>query len=330
MVKHPILPFACMIATAVILSSMGCRSARLSEHPDATLSAHLIAGPGLAPGKSSPLVVTATLKDGQKIHTRGAGKGTLDWDYLAISGQGIHFDNGTVKLQEDPRTLPLSSTKLEIESKENAALKTRLEIPLRFDTHYVADYSGSNGKPGRDGMDGFNGRDGAKGSADLFDPKPGENGTDGDNGSNGGDATPGHNGKTVRAWIALHPEKTELLQIKVAAEGSESFFLVDSHRGSLLIKSDGGNGALGGRGGKGGRGGAGGQGIPAGMDGRNGLHGRDGAPSKGGDGGTIIVTVDPKAKAHAGVISFSNRSGSPGGYDGPKPEIREETVPALW
>jgi len=54
----------------------------------------------------------------------------------------------------------------------------------------------------------------------------------------------------------------------------------------------------------------------------------DGRPGSPGAAGSIVVSVDPEAQGHLGVLQLTNKSGA--GAAGRPPEIRVEPVAPLW
>lgn len=317
------------LSVVLILSSQACKPVRQFEVPASRLRARTLFVGALAPGGSGEVGLEALWGDGKRLDTEAQGEARLQWGQFAYQGQGVAFSRGRLTLSKDHREIPEKGAWIEFWAKEQPNLKTRLEVPVRFDGYFVADFSGSNGFDGSEGKAGRDGASGAAGSSLPNASEPGGRGGNGGNGEPGKDGRDGVRGSEVRVWVTLMPGQAEQLQVK-ASDGHKTFFYrVDARRGAVLIKADGGNGGEGGRGGKGGRGGSGGLGSPNGKEGRDGYKGPDGAPGRGGDGGSIHVTVDPKAMPFVSSLSFSNRGGVPMGQDGPAPVIVEQAVPSL-
>lgn len=321
------------------LVALGCKSiqvavgtrTRLADVPVVALKASLPKGPGLGPGQATPLVVVATTQDGRELATEGDGHGPVLWDSFDIQGAIAQVDgHGIVTLPVDPRESEGRLPHLRIIAKGQPGAAAELDIPVRYDCAFVADFSGRPGSSGSRGRDGASGRTGTSGSSLPGHEKPGGRGGNGEDGTNGGSGGRGEPGKAVQVWITLKAGPRPLLQVRVAGDGREQCFLVDPQGGSLLVKTDGGKGGAGGSGGQGGQGGQGGSGWPPGSSGLSGHSGRAGGSGFGGDGGVIHVAVDPQARPYLGVIRFSSQGAPFGGKDGPPPEIRDESVAALW
>jgi hypothetical protein len=281
-------------------------------------------GPAIAPGGKSPLVVTFTGADGKTYVTEGQGHGKIMWNDLGVTATVATVNKkGIVSLPKDPRISDGKVPHVMITAPSHPDMHAELDIPLRYNVAFMANFSGASGTNGSDGMDGSSGSSGSMGSTDPDNPSPGgdgsdgSDGTDGSNGSDGGDAPP------VQVRIALRGGNHPLLQVAVYAANHKRFFLVDPQGGSLTVTADGGSGGSAGRGGRGGQGGSGGSGTPSGNSGRDGSDGHDGIPGSDGRGGSISVTYDPQAKPYLGAIHLSNRSG-------PRPVFTEEAVAVLW
>jgi len=230
---------------------------------------------------------------------------------------------GVVSLPKDPRISDGKVPRITITVPSHPDLHAELDIPVRYDEKYTANFSGSRGNSGLNGTDGMSGASGSMGSTDPNNPSPGGNGADGTNGSDGQDGDRGGDAPPVQVRVALRTGNHPLLQVSVSAAGHQKFYLVDPQGGSLTVTADGGPGGSGGRGGRGGQGGSGGMGTPPGSSGRNGLDGRNGWDGPPGNGGSITVTYDPQAKPFLSVIRLSAKNGPP-------PVYKEEPVAPLW
>jgi hypothetical protein len=296
----------------------------LEKIPVTSMQASLPKGTGIGPGEKLPLIVTFTEQDGKVLTTEGAGHGKIMWNELNVTATVATVDKkGNVSLAKDPRISDGKVPHISITAPSHPELHTDLDIPVRYDERYVANFSGSKGMDGSSGSDGMSGSSGSSGSMDPNNPSAGGNGGDGTDGSNGGDGGRGGDAPPVQVRVAFRAGSHPLLQVSVSAAGHQKFYLVDPQGGSLSVKADGGAGGQGGRGGRGGTGGSGGMGSPSGSSGRNGLDGRSGSDGPPGKGGSITVTYDPQAKSYLSVIYLSN-SGAP------KPVFQEQAVPALW
>jgi len=211
-----------------------------------------------------------------------------------------------------------------------------LDIPVRYDLGFVADFSGAKGTNGADGIAGYDGSAGVDGAPATVDPVTGQLGTQGSGGSgsgggNGGagsDGRDGSPGEKVQVWMKRAPGTPTRLRVKVASNTKTLFFLVDPNGGSLRILANGGRGGRGGIGGRGGHGGSGGNGFPPGPSGADGIAGFDGRPGADGAVGTITVWVDPDAQPYLACLNFVNRDGA--GSAGLAPTIEVEPVTDAW
>ncbi len=325
------------LAVAALLSLVGCGSigvalgmrTRLDKLPVTALSASLYPQPGLSPGKSGRLVITATTADGKQWVTVGPGQGKVLFDSFTFDATIATVDKkGNVSLPADPRISDAAMPHVRITAIGHPDISAELDIPVRYDVAFTAHFSGQPGSSGFDGTDGLDGNAGSDGSNDLTNPSAGGNGTDGSNGGDGDDGEPGQPGENVHVWVTLKAADRPLLQVRAASSTREQLFLVDTGGGTLAVDANGGAGGAGGSGGRGGRGGSGGDGFPPGMPGHDGLNGLDGHAGSGGAAGTITVSIDPKAQGFADRLHFSNKSGD--GIPGPIPIVRIETVPAIW
>jgi hypothetical protein len=302
---------------------------RLDKVPVTALSASLSPGPGLGPGKSGRLVITATTSDGKQFVTVGPGRGKVLFDSFTFNATVATVNKkGKVSLPADPRLSEGVVPHIRILVIGHLDVIGDLDIDVRYDIAFTADFSGSTGSRGFDGSNGMDGSAGSNGSIDLTNPSAGGNGTDGSTGGDGGNGGPGQPGGNVHVWLTLKSGDHPLLQVRAASSKQEKLFLVDPNGGSLAVNADGGPGGAAGSGGRGGRGGSGGSGFPPGLSGQDGRNGFDGHAGTDGAAGTIVVSVDPAAQPFLGRLRLSNKSG--GGHAGPAPEIRVEPVPPIW
>src|SRR5271166_4912376 len=297
----------------------------LAKTPVTSIAASLPKGPGIAPGEKLPLVVVVTGTDGKVLQTEGAGKGKVLWKDLNVTATVVTVNQkGIVSLPKDPRISDgkVAHVTTTVPSHPDVSA-TGLDIPVRYDYGFIANFSGGPGSSGMNGSDGMDGASGSMGSMDPNNPSAGGNGGNGTDGGNGGDGGPGGDAPPVQVRITVKTEGRPLLQVSVAANGKTKFYLVDPAGGSLTIKADGGPGGSGGRGGRGGSGGSGGTGTPNGNSGRNGMDGHDGSSGYPGRGGLITVKYDPAAKPYMAKVRLSAQNG-------PTPIIQDEPVAPLW
>ena len=296
----------------------------LDRTPVQSIVASMPQGPGIAPGQKSPLIVTFTEPTGKILTTEGKGRGKVMWKELNVAASVVTVNNkGVLSLDRDPRTSDGKVGHIIVTVPSHPDLRAELDVPLRYDRKYTANFSGASGLDGSSGMNGSDGISGSPGSIDPNNPSAGGNGGDGSDGTDGGDGSSGGNALPVQIRVALRAGTHPLLQVSVSSAGKQRFYLIDPQGGSLTVSADGGRGGNGGKGGRGGRGGMGGAGSPSGSSGTDGHDGRDGMSGSSGSGGLITVTCDPQAKPYLGVIHLSSQNG-------PAPLFKQETVAALW
>jgi hypothetical protein len=324
-------PAACaLLASLIVLSACATVQVHLgmkvylAKTPIASTKATMPKGPGIAPGQKSPLVVVVTEPNGKLLQTEGAGHGKILWKDLQLTASVVTVNQkGILSLRHDPRISDGKDPHVTITIPSHPDMRAELDIPVRYDYPFTANYYGSPGSSGMNGMDGTDGTSGSMGSTDPNNPSAGGDGGNGSDGSNGSDGGSGGNAPPVQIQVAFRAGSHPLLQISVSAAGKRKLYLVDPQGGSLMVKAEGGSGGSGGRGGRGGRGGSGGIGTPNGSSGSNGSDGHNGSDGSAGKAGSITVTYDPQTKPYLGIIHLSNRGAPP-------PVFKEETVAALW
>lgn len=339
------LRYLCVAAgLAGVLGMTGCTAIKvklgvrvhLAKLPVTTMEASLPMNPAIAPGQSSPLVVTFSDANGKTWVTEGKGKGKILWSDLVVTPSLVTVKKkGVLALAHDPRKSEGKTGHLEITVPSRPDLKAQLDIPVRYNIAFTANFDGAGGSSGMDGTNGSDGTAGMQGSPGSCgdvnvpggDGGPGGNGTDGGNGDDGGS---GGDAPAVKVMITVQPGTTPLLQAVVSAPGrKDRHFLVDPRGGSLTILADGGaggQGGSGGRGGAGGPGGDGGDGCPSGNggnDGTSGNNGMAGSDGPSGRAGTISVVYDPAVKPYLAAIKTSNKGA-------PAPDYQESAIAPLW
>ncbi len=323
---------AASLGLVFLLALSGCASLQvhlgmkvdLTKTPVASIEVIQPKGPGIVPGQKSPLVVEVTQPDGKVLQTEGAGGGKVMWRDLTVTATVVSVNQkGVISLPHDPRVSDGKLPHVTVTAPSHPGLRAELDIPLRYDYKFSADFSASNGANGMDGTAGLDGTSGSLGSIDPNNPSPGGDGSNGGNGSDGQNGRPGGDAPPVNIQMTLRAGDHPLLQIAVFAAAHKRFYLVDPQGGSLTVKADGGSGGRGGTGGRAGRGGSGGIGSPNGRNGNDGLSGQDGMNGSNGRGGAITVTCDPQAQPYLATLHLSNRGG-------PHPVFQEAPVPPLW
>src|ERR1700722_1514879 len=153
---------------------------RLDKLPVTTVSASMVSKRGgptvsaLGPGQSARLVLIATTLDGKQFATVGAGSGKVAFDNYTIEPTIVAVSKrGAVSLSSDPRVSEGKVAHLHIITTAHPEVVTDLDIPVRYDIPFVANFSGSNGSAGSDGTNGLDGSAGSDGSPGSVDPTTG-------------------------------------------------------------------------------------------------------------------------------------------------------------
>lgn len=337
----PTILLGLVVGCSAVAEFLGLRI-RLDKIPVTAVSASLVDKRGapiaaLGPGQSGSLVLTATAEDGKQYPSVGAGHGKVAMDNYTITATIVTVSkSGSVSLSPDPRVSEGKVAHLHIVVRAHPEVTADLEIAVRYDIAFSANFSGADGTNGIDGIDGMDGMAGTDGTPATTDPVTGVTttqgsggrGGDGSNGGDGGNGGDGSPGQSVHVWVRLESGARPLLQVKVAGGTRQALYLIDPSGGSLKVTANGGRGGSAGRGGRGGRGGSGGNGFPPGFSGLDGHPGSDGRPGSGGAAGTIAISVDPPAQSFLRCITWSNHTGD--GLPGPSPTITVEPVAPLW
>lgn len=284
---------------------------------------------GIAPGEKKSLVITFLKTDGSHLQTEGEGQGLVLWDDLRVSTTlGMVNGKGQLALPADPRISEGKTPHITVTVPSHPDLGAELDVPVRYDRPFVAQFSGREGASGASGTDGLDGSSGSFGSMDPDHPSAGGDGGDGGSGGSGSNGWPGEDGAELRVQVALRHGFRPLLQVAVNGASRRELFLVDPQGGSLTVKAEGGSGGSGGKGGRGGRGGSGGMGSPNGRNGSDGSSGRDGHAGRAGKAGAITVIYDPQAAHYLKALQFLNKDGD--GRPGPPVSFIAAPVPPLW
>jgi hypothetical protein len=301
----------------------------LATLPVTSMEASLPKEPAIAPGQKSPLVVRFSTPDGKTWQTEGQGGGKILWSDLTVTPTIVTVNNkGVLSLARDPRLSDGKTGHVVITAPSHPELRAELDVPLRYNIAYRANFSGASGASGFDGTAGLDGSSGSDGTVDPNDPTAGPsaggNGTDGGNGGDGTNGGDGGDAPNVQVWLAPHPGPQTLIEAKVLADkGRPRYYLIDPNGGSLTVTADGGEGGKGGKGGRGGRGGSGGSGMPPGISGNDGRDGMDGRDGSDGRGGQITVTCDPAVQTWLRIVKLS-------ASNGPKTILQTAPVAPLW
>jgi hypothetical protein len=332
--KGPVAGLAALILALFSLAgceTVGVRGTRtqLARLPVTTVSASLYPQSTLSPGESGQLIIVASASDGRQWTTVGPGHGTVLFDNFVLNATVAQVSaKGVVSIPSDPRLSEGKEALCRVTVVGHPDVTTELQVPLRYDIAFTADFSGKPGLDGIDGADGLPGVDGASGPNDPTSPSRGGRGSDGSNGSDGGNGGNGQPGESVHVWITLEPGTRGFLQVRTASATREQLFLIDPNGGSLSVDTQGGPGGRAGRGGKGGRGGSGGGGFPRGSAGNYGMNGHDGIAGSDGAPGEIVVSIDPAARQYLDRFHLCHRCDN--GTPGSPLVVRTEPVPPIW
>jgi hypothetical protein len=309
--------------------ALGLRE-RLDDKHVTSITASLADPDGIGPGQSTRLIIVANTLEGKQLVTVGPGHGRVLFSSFTYSSIVANVGKrGIVSLPDDPRVTEGKTPRIHIATIGHPAVVADLDVPVRYDVPFQADFSGHDGADGDNGSDGTAGSDGANGSTDPNRPVRGSNGGDGGRGRDGREGSDGGNGRTVDAWLTVRPGAKPMLQARLITDDAvEILYLIDPLGGSLTIATNGGKGGTGGRGGNGGAPGRGGNGDPMGRDGQAGSPGTPGRDGRPGMPGEIHLAVDPSAVPYLDRIHFSNLDGD--GKPGRSPSITVQSVPQIW
>src|ERR1700733_13653615 len=102
-VSFVFLALDALIGCSSIEVGLGLRM-RLDKVPVTAVSATLSPEPGLSPGKSGRLIITATTSDAKQFVTVGAGHGNVLFDSFTFAATTVTVNKkGVVSLPADPR-----------------------------------------------------------------------------------------------------------------------------------------------------------------------------------------------------------------------------------
>src|ERR1700733_11908724 len=174
------LQTACLLLAVFALC--GCASVQvhlgmkvyLDKTPVTAIQVTLPKSPAIGPGQKLPLVATLTEPDGKILQTEGAGQGKVMWKDLKVTATIAAVNQkGIVSLPRDPRISDGKVPHITITVPSHPDLRADLDIPVRYDEKYTANFSGSDGSSGMNGTDGNDGMSGRSGSLGTHNPSPG-------------------------------------------------------------------------------------------------------------------------------------------------------------
>jgi len=213
--------FAAACALAVLFAAAGCSGMKvkvgmkvpLNQTTVSAIQVSLPKGPAMAPGEHSPLLVQLTQPDGKVLVTEGVSQGKVMWKDLRVDADIVTAsDNGMLILNADPRVSEDQIPHVTVTVPSHPGLRADLDIPLRYDFKYTANFSGSNVIDGTSSSDGH----------------------------------------PVQLRVRLRQADHRLLQVSLRSGGTEDYYLIDPKGGSLMVRSDAGSGVWGGQGARGG------------------------------------------------------------------------------
>ena len=190
----PLLLRPHLLAPVALLSLIGCAPLKvrlgsripLPETPVSSIQATLPKGHAIAPGEKIPLVVSLTQPGGQILQTEGQGHGKIFWHDLKVDTSLVVFNGkGVLALSSDPRESEGQVAHITVTVPSHPDLRADLDVPLRYDFPYTANFSASSGSSGFDGSNGTSGSSGTTGSIDPNHPSAGGDGGNGSSGSDG-------------------------------------------------------------------------------------------------------------------------------------------------
>jgi len=204
----------------------------IAKLPVASMDARLQGDPGVAPGERSPLIVTLLQPDGTVLTTTGAGKGKVRWSDLVVTATTVSVNKkGVVSLAHDPRLSDGKMGHVTITVPSHPGLHVDLDIPVRYDYAFAANFSGSNGTNGLNGTDGTSGSNGSMGSMDPNNPSAGGDGGNGTDGGDGGNGSDGGDGPNVRNEAAAAGECSGGRSQAVVLPGRPAGWVADGELG---------------------------------------------------------------------------------------------------
>jgi uncharacterized membrane protein YgcG len=238
------------------------------------------------PGQRADLVVRVKLEDGKEYVTEGKARGNIDWSNFEVSSDKIEVGRkGAFFFPEDPRAYSEGYPLIRLQTAGHPDRNTQVEVPIRFDCDYVADFSGRDGRDGPDGPDGEE-------ATQEHGATRGQDGTSG---------TPGTSADSVQLWVGLirAADGVAFLQARARGvnSGVEHLYWVDTRGGRLTVLARGGSGGNGGNGGKPAKGTAAGGG---------------GNGGDAGSGGDVQVVMSPEAAEFAKLVRYETAAGKAG------------------
>jgi hypothetical protein len=182
----------------------------------------------VCPGYQIPLIATASLASVEKLKTEGAGGGKVLWSSFTAETRGAPLTpEGVFAVNDDPREILGYPAHVTLRIGLRGAV-AELDVPLRYNCAFDADFSGPSGNAGDSGADGY----------------------DGNQGGSGGQGWNGADGQQVQVSVSMVPGPapgTSLLSVFVQSGHTQRLYYIDPARGgSLLLRANGGDGGDGG------------------------------------------------------------------------------------
>jgi len=143
-----------LTVAAALLTLTGCTRiqvwlgsrVRLEKLPIVSIEARQLGDPGIVPGQQVPLFVSVKGTYGKPEVTEGTGRGRVLWDDIHIAATVVEVNGkGIASLSPDPRISDGKTPHLVITVPSHPDLQAELDIPVRYDASFTADFSGRAG-----------------------------------------------------------------------------------------------------------------------------------------------------------------------------------------
>src|SRR5262249_19012089 len=146
---RPRIPAVAILSLSLVIPTAGCAQVHLAKTPIATVRASLPNGPGIAPGENSPLVLTFAQPNSTVLLTRRKGRATVHWQdssiHDTVAGVG---GKGVQRGPADPRNSEGKVAHVAVAVPGHPGVETDLDIPIRSNYAFTANFYGVNGAPG--------------------------------------------------------------------------------------------------------------------------------------------------------------------------------------
>ena len=152
---------------AAIQVKLGSR-VYLAKTPVASIAATLPKGPPLRPAKSRLWSLWSLSLMARYFRRKARAAGKVLWKDLQVKADVVAVNQkGVLSLDKDPRVTEGKVGHVVITAPSHPDVHAELDIPLRYDYAYNANF---NGTPGSSGLNGSDGTDGSSGMPGSLDP----------------------------------------------------------------------------------------------------------------------------------------------------------------